>query len=111
MDAFIQFIARCYDVIFSNIGKKIQILAKVYLGLSILGVIVGLFATIVESIGSLYSEISVGLYLVMAIGFIAVSFVASWLVYAFGQVVDDIHRSRLASSKDKAVTFDHLPKL
>lgn len=111
MDAFIQFIARCYDVVFSNVGKKLQMLAKIYLGLSIVGSIVGLFATIVESAESLYGGISVGLYFIMAITFIVISFLASWLVYAFGQVIDDIHRMCLASVEDKAVSFDHLPKL
>ena len=111
MDGFIQFIVRCYDAIFGNVGKKLQILAKAYLGISILAAIVGFIVTAAESLDSLYSEISLGFYFVSAIVFVLVSFFASWLVYAFGQIVDDIHHTRLAASEDKAVAFDHLPKL
>lgn len=85
---------------YDKIGKKICVLAKVIGVIGLLAVVVGLIWTIIH-LSDLYTYHDViGIPLgILGAGF--VNFISSWIVYGFGQLVDDVHRIRCGGKSDK----------
>ena len=86
---------------YTNVGKKIQIIGQV-LGWMLLaaGVIVMFWQTSLDNplvgLGALFAGV--------------VGYMSSWFIYAFGQLVDDVHA--MCSDKEApAVPNDELPEL
>ncbi len=66
---------------FENIGKKIK------------GFIAGIFwceAIIAIGIGVLLAEETEGISILIAVGFILVAWISSWLIYGFGEIIDKL---------------------
>ena len=75
--------------LWSNVGKKLKIVAKVFFVLMVIGCIVGGIVLIAE--GSRYDMESLTIYGVVLILFGPIVFlIMLWGLYAFGQLVDDV---------------------
>jgi len=81
---------------FNNIGKKLKGLAKVVCWIGIvLSVLLGAMCVIsgyVELNGHTVNGVIYGLF-VIVLGCLA-SWINSWVLYAFGQITDDVHEIR-----------------
>ena len=71
---------------YNNVGKRIQIIAKVIGWLLLIG---GLITWFMFCLNNSYSRDDLWGWLAFAFGIIG--FVSSWFIYGFGQVVDDVH--------------------
>ena len=90
---------------YQNVGKKIMIMAQVLGWLELIaGVIV-----FIQSIPALYSGPEIYGWLSLVGG--VVGFVFSWLMYGFGQLVDDVHAARANAQKPDKNADDELPSL
>ena len=79
---------------YTDIGKKIMILAEV---LGVLSISFGIVAWICGLVYGIYkTDLSVCLSACMYIVWGFLGYVATWLIYGFGHLVDDIHRIRRA---------------
>lgn len=89
---------------YSDVGKKIMMLAKVLGGIFL---IAGIITTIVfASFGWMFSIVIIPL-----IGG-ALLYTSSWFLYGFGQLVDDVSVIRNAPKEaPKDTVFDELPEL
>ena len=75
--------------LFSNIGKKIMSLAKVLCWIGITGSVIAWVSGLVVSADSYEPGITILLaFAVLVVGFL-ISWIGSWTMYAFGQLVDD----------------------
>ncbi len=90
---------------YSNVGKKIMILAMVF------GVVF-LAAGLVGFVVLLALEIPAWLAFIALLGGI-ITFMSSWLLYGFGQLVDDVHSLHIGPKPDekKEEVIDELPEL
>ena len=85
------------DNIYNNIGNKIKILAKfIFIIESIITVILGIYLIAVAD-DNQDSLRAVGIFTILLGPIIA--WISSWLLYAFGQLVDDTQEIRNTSSK------------
>lgn len=90
-----------WESLWSNVGKKLKIVAKVFFVLMVIGCIVGGIVLIAE--GSRYDMESLTIYGVVLILFGPIVFlIMLWGLYAFGQLVDDV-----AAIKSKLVPDDN----
>lgn len=105
MDGFIQFVGRVFHGLFSNVGKKLQILAYVFIGLSFLGVC---FSMLFDLYNFFYAFEFLG-FVLYAIVFIS-SLILSWIIYGFGQLLEDIHQLTIKQD-DHTSDFSDLPQL
>ncbi len=91
---------------YSNVGKKIMILAQV-LGWVLLGAGIILFL-VVLSHGRSGKFLTGGIGLAVGI----FGFISSWFLYGFGQLVDDVNAIRNTPKEDnEKVVSDELPEL
>lgn len=118
MDAFIQSIGKMFDILFSDIGRKLQVLAKVCLGVSFIGLIGATIYFLIDlenMLDDYYYDVDLfdvigGGYPLGCLMYVALTLVISWTLYAFGQLVDDIHQNR-SVKKQMDDSYTDLPKL
>lgn len=91
---------------YKNVGKKIKVLAQV---LGWLCLAVGIILALVYLTDELSQNDLLG-FIGLAVG--VVTFIASWFMYGFGQLVDDVRalRNKKPENTDKA-PVDELPEL
>lgn len=86
---------------FKNVGKKIMSFAKVYM-------VLGIIAAVLWSLISLFDE-----EIILAVIWIAAGFgfiLSAWMIYAFGQIVDDVHRMTKGDEVETVKT-EEIPEL
>ena len=86
---------------YKNVGKKIMKIAQ-WSSLIMNGI------CLIAAIAWLSEEIYAGVLIAVAVG--ALATVASWPLYGFGQLVDDVHAMRNQSA-EPAAQNDELPEL
>lgn len=79
------------DKLYSNIGKKLRTLAVVIGLIGALAFVIGVICLIAALSTGGDGEVVLAIALVV---FSVISVVASWPIYAFGQVTDDVHDMR-----------------
>ena len=90
---------------YSEVGKKIMGLAKACGWITfICGVIIWV---IIIADGNSYNNMPGWIWL----GIGVLSFISSWPLYGFGQLIDDVHAMRERSSEPVATPDDELPDL
>lgn len=92
------------DVLFSNIGNKLMMLAKVLAGI---GIVCFCIAVVIEVV-TLFDAFNGMLLLSMGVSGLVI-LVSSWPIYAFGQLVNDVHRMSAGGAAHSAP--DQLPDL
>lgn len=105
MDALINFVGRMLNGLFSDIGKKLQSFAYVFIGLSFFGVCVSMLVDMYGffNVFNILGFVMYGLMFVSALIF-------SWLIYGFGRLIEDIHQ--IAVEQDTYTSdFSDLPQL
>ena len=81
---------------FDNIGGKLKGLAKVLCWTGIAASVIAAFA--LWSTSSYYNN-TIGTGLAVLVVGVCASYVASWSIYAFGQITDDLHSMRMATDE------------
>ena len=94
------------DNLYENIGGKIKNWAKwIFIVEAIGAIITGIVLAIEEDI----------LYIFIAIGGPIVAWVSSWILYAFGELVENIHQIKIQNSRiyniDKNIQLIAQPKI
>ena len=89
------------NALFGNVGHRLKVMAVVFFVLEILGGLIIGFAMIDND--ALY-------FLVAALSGIAVAAFTSYPLYAFGQLVEDVHAIRTGGA-GKVLVSDDLPDL
>ena len=74
---------------FDQVGKKLQVLAKIVFWIGIAGPLTALIAIIVGT--DLVVE-----FLAIGIGTFVFFMIGAWALYAFGQITEDVHALREA---------------
>ena len=92
------------DVLFSNIGNKLMLLAKILAGI---GIVCFCIAVVIEVV-TLFDAFNGLLLLSMGLSGVLI-LVSSWPIYAFGQLVNDVHRMSAGGAARPAP--DQLPDL
>ena len=91
------------EKMYSNIGKKLQMIAK----------ICGVFGIICAVVGVAVACMDYD-YLVIGISLIAsgiASIAGSWPLYAFGQLTNDVHEIRNDIRNKETISYKDLPNL
>lgn len=91
---------------FSNIGKRIKKYAKYYAVCGFLFAAVGL----VVAIGCGFDDVGL-ICLISGVVVGCCTFVSSWFVYGFGQLIDDVHEIRNKDKNRNETHFEELPDL
>lgn len=89
--------------LYGNIGGKLRILAMVCGALGIVCIAIGLFLELVT-----FFDAFNGIVLVTCGVLGLACLLASWPLYAFGQLVDDVHKMAENSAQPKAAGTDAL---
>lgn len=92
--------------LYSNIGKKLRTLAMVCGGIGLFCIAVGVVVELLT-----FFDTFNGVLLVSCGGGGLVILLSSWPLYAFGQLVDDVHQMAGSGSVQKAAEADQLPEL
>lgn len=79
---------------FNNIGRKMQLLAQI---LCWTGIAASVIIAIVLLNANSYSNPTVATSFIVLVAGSALSWIGSWMLYAFGQITEDIHAMREAS--------------
>lgn len=108
-----------FDAIFHNAGKKLQLFAKILFAVDVIGMIIGIIMIYhtyhVDSYYSYYSGYSeaymetagaIGIAVCIASGIMGL--VGTFVLYAFGQLVDDVRQMKAGNG---AIDLDDLPDL
>ncbi len=90
---------------YSNVGKKIMILAMVFGGIFLAAGIIGFIALLALKIPAWLA------FVALFSGIM--TFMSSWLLYGFGQLVDDVHSLHIEpkAEEKKEEVIDELPEL
>ncbi|MDE7262354.1 MAG: hypothetical protein K2N78_09930 [Oscillospiraceae bacterium] len=94
-----------FDKMYSNIGGKLRTLAKVC---GVIGIVCAVICVLVEVLTVFDSFEGILAVSGLMLGLLCV--VTSWPLYAFGQLVDDVHAIRTGGAA-KAPVNDELPDL
>lgn len=78
------------EKLYSNIGKKIMTLAKYLL---VIGWVGSLILGIVAWDGW-WLDLGIGDFLIFGVGSAIIVYISNLFLYAFGQLVDDVHKSK-----------------
>ena len=90
---------------YSEVGKKIMSLAKICSWITFICGVLIWFIILVD--GDKYNNMPGWIWL----GIGVLSFISSWPLYGFGQLIDDVHALRTKSDVSKVVANDDLPEL
>ncbi|MBQ9085006.1 MAG: hypothetical protein IJY24_05045 [Clostridia bacterium] len=93
--------------LFSNIGKKIMALAKILCWVGIACSVIAWVSGLIASADSYEPGITILLaFVVLVVGFL-ISWIGSWTMYAFGQVIDDNQnmRAEIVDIKKENITM------
>ena len=93
-----------FDKMYSNIGGKLRTLAKVC---GVIGIVCAVICVLVEVFTAFDSFEGILAVSGLVLGLLCV--VTSWPLYAFGQLVDDVHA--ISAGAGKAPVSDDLPDL
>lgn len=94
-----------FDKMYSNVGGKLRALAKIC---GVIGIICAAICVLAELI-TMFDEFN-GIVAVSGLVLGLLCVVSSWPLYAFGQLVDDVHAIRDGGA-GKAPVSDELPDL
>ncbi len=72
---------------FNNVGKKIMLFAKIEFWISLIAGIIAFFVLIGDAPGIAFACLGGGFAFI----------VTAWFIYAFGQLVDDVHSMKHSS--------------
>ena len=89
-----------FDNLYKNIGEKIKGWAKWVF-------IIGAISSIIGALGILFSAEDVWMFIVGLLTLVVgplVAWVSSWLLYAFGQITDDLHAMRTKDCPNNKAT-------
>ena len=92
--------------LYSNIGKKLRVLAMVCGGIGIFCIAVGVIVELLTFFDSFN-----GVLLASCGGGGLVVLLSSWPLYAFGQLVDDVRQIAENGGVQKAAAAEQLPEL
>lgn len=105
MSNFTQSMDENFSGMFGNIGKKLQTFSYIFMILSFIGVIICMLFD-VYGLFDMLGFLGLVIYALM----FASALMFSWLIYGFGQLIDDIHQ--LAGKQDEHTPdFSDLPQL
>ena len=93
--------------LFSNIGKKIMSLAKILCWVGISCSVIAWVSGLIASADSYEPGITILLsFVVLVVGFL-ISWIGSWTMYSFGQIVDDNQnmRAEIVDIKKENITM------
>ena len=92
---------------FSNVGEKIMTLAKVsFIIDAIASFICGIASTANEWL--FWDELAILNFFVFGVGAVLVFYISTMFLYAFGQLVDDIHKNKESETSNLS---DELPSM
>ncbi|MCE5210734.1 MAG: hypothetical protein LLG40_04190 [Deltaproteobacteria bacterium] len=74
---------------YNNIGNKLKSLAKLFRNIGLFLVVIVFIATIISSSSSLHSDETLLIGILTSIAIIIISFIGSWPLYGFGQLIED----------------------
>lgn len=88
---------------FDKIGQKLMKLASIF---AVLDFVSGIILLLIALIEGWDPTISLVVLICMV-----VAMISNWPLYAFGQIVDDVHAMRTGTQQSKEVASDELPDL
>ena len=91
---------------YTNIGDKLQMLAKVCGVIGLVGAAIGVLLMLLSG----FDDEAIAAGLVCIVSGIA-SLVSSWPLYAFGQLVNDVHSMRAGANAENRYDDYELPEI